>query len=193
MSTEKRIYEAPDGCNIGSVQIGNGRLIVVYECETPEAPKFKRGDFLVKEYFGCESFIVLFDRINENGVIYYNAQYNIKNNTLKIKNDFGIGRIDDNIACSIRIATPEEKQLLLDKMHEQGKDWDGEKIVDWVWRPKVGEPYWVVEFDDVLLSVWDDDATDTRWLKNNQVFATKKLAKKALSDLQTVLKQAKKY
>ncbi len=38
----------------------------------------------------------------------------------------------------IRLATSEEKQWLLDKIHEKGIDWDAEKkqLVDWRWKPK---------------------------------------------------------
>ena len=48
---------------------------------------------------------------------------------------------DDECIISIRPATEEEKNLLLSKLHENGKDWDPEKkeIVDWKWKPKVGE------------------------------------------------------
>ncbi len=133
MKTKK--YAVPEGCKITSVDLVNG--IVVYECATPE-PKFKGGDFVATKYKFGSKYIVIVDRIDNSGLIYFYA-YLSDTGSFEIENDFGLGRVNEDKEFT-RLATPEEKQLLLDKMREQGKDWDGEKIVDWVWKPKVSEP-----------------------------------------------------
>ena len=182
METKKVTYEAPEGCTIGSVQIENGRLIVVYECEKPEAPKFKRGDFVVREAkpdADTVCSIGIFGGERENWLWIYNDMVNKEAGKVSGSPD--------------RLATPEEKQLLLDKMHEQGKYWDGGQIVDWEWSPKMGEPYWVVTADGVAESQWDNDHVDQKRLRFNQIFSTEALAQAAFTDLQTILKQAKKY
>ena len=187
METKKVTYEALEGCNIGSVQIENGRLIVVYECATPEAPKFKRGDFLCR---GAD-WIFILDFIDEGGVIFYKALFDVDGKAVFGFNNCGIGCFSYNI----RLATPEEKQLLLDKMREQGKDWDGEKVIDWVWKPKMGEAYWCVVFSPLRAErvEWCNDSVDNERLKDNRVFATEDLAQQILTELQELLKNAKKY
>ena len=189
METKKVTYEALEGCNIGSVQIENGRLIVVYECETPEAPKFKRGDFVYVEniengnngVFIFESKVST-DRLNSICLIY--------NNILFLST-----AIINPSRYILRYATPEEKQLLLDKMREQAKDWNGENVIDWVWKPKMGDdPYWYINTGGYYRdSCWSDGEIDNERLKENRVFATEALAKQAFTDLQTLLKNAKKY
>ena len=46
-------------------------------------------------------------------------------------------------------ATEEEKQYLLSKLHEIGKDWDAEKkqIVDWKWELKIGDKFYTPNLD----------------------------------------------
>jgi hypothetical protein len=182
METKKVTYEALEGCNIGSVQIENGRLIVVYECATPEAPKFKTGDFVVIEETDRRYYSIgIFGGENVNWLWIYNINANKASGFVAEDPD--------------RLATPEEKQLLIDKMREQGKDWNGEQVVDWVWRPKIGEPYWCIVFNPLRAEIveWCNDSVDNERLKDNRVFATEALAKAAFIDLQTVLKNAKKY
>ena len=58
--------------------------------------------------------------------------------------------INSSCRCNIFIpATEEEKQLLLSKLHEIGKDWDAEKkeVVDLKWEPKLKERFLQPYFD----------------------------------------------
>jgi hypothetical protein len=182
---EKKQYAVPKGCKITSVDFQSG--VIIYECATPEAPKFKRGDFVYCKH----------DRIGNKAILLFDEY--IGNDECKTISGIGyrgVFRLSHIYSLhSPRLATPEEKQLLLDKMHEVGKDWNGEKIVDWVWKPKVGEPYWCIVFNPLRAErvEWCNDSVDNERLKDNRVFATEALAKAAFIDLQTVLKNAKKY
>jgi len=195
MKTEK--YLTPEGFEIKSVKIEDGELIAEYKCKnkSPEPPKFKRGDFMVLEY-SKSKIISLIDYIESNGLIHYLALYKTKEDEVLVRSDIGLGRVSDGSnSAHIRLAIPEEKQLLLDKMHKVGKDWDGEKVIDWVWKPKMGDgPYWYINTGGYYRdSCWSDGEIDNERLKENRAFATEALAKSAYQELQTVLKQAKKY
>ena len=59
----------------------------------------------------------------------------MNNNGLRFNNVFR--------SFDLRLATEEEKQWLLDKLHAEGKDWDAEnkRIIEYKWKPKDGEDY----------------------------------------------------
>ena len=101
----------------------------------------------------------------------------------------------------IRKATEEEKQLLLSKLHEIGKDWDEEKkeIVDWKWEPNKGEEYYFPKFrlDDggfVPSSIgWDgmDVPFDKAHYDKNWLFRTKEECKPLCDKLNEAIKKVK--
>ena len=75
--------------------------------------------------------------------------------------------------------TEEEKKLLLDALHEKGKDWDFEKmeIVDYRWRAEIGGKYWYLDsFGDVDYSIEEYDRLDTCRFNFGNYFKTKKEA-----------------
>jgi len=186
METKK--YAVPEGCKITSVDFQSG--VIIYECATPEHPKFKRGDFVViNDWIAIwrDGFI---DKTKSVVDIFCNLTGNKMSNSLNVDMRMLLTK-----TANIRLATPEEKQLLLDKMHEQGRDWNGEKVIDWVWKPKMGEPYWCIVFSPLRAErvEWCNDSIDNERLKDNRIFATEALAQQAFTELQTVLKQAKKY
>lgn len=98
---------------------------VVFE---PKKVKFKKGDFVFTN--GPQGDSILIYSGSENKVI---CLYFLSS-----------GRIYfDGITSSdfIRFATNSEKQLLLDKLHEAGKNWDSEKceIIDLRYIPEIGD------------------------------------------------------
>ena len=64
--------------------------------------------------------------------------------------------LEDDIK-EIRPATEEEKQKLFDKLKEEGYEWDAKKkeIIKVKWKPKAGETYWVVQFQDEAVFKFD--------------------------------------
>lgn len=65
--------------------------------------------------------------------------------------DFGCGEIDAD-GCNIlhsayRLATPSEVDRFHELLHKHGKEWDAEKkkLVEWRWKPKIGESYFFID------------------------------------------------
>ena len=89
--------------------------------------------------------------------------------------------INSSCRCNIFIrATDSEKELLISKLHENGKDWNAEKkeVVDWKWEPTDNETYYFPGFNTILCKVepfdteWTNDSTDLKRKKRNFVFRT---------------------
>ena len=175
---EKQTYTVPEGCKITSVDLEKG--VVVYESEEP---KFKSGDFLANDH--C---ITIF-KGTEEGYERHFASLRKRNKTLTcFSSDSGWGCVR-----YFKIATPEEKQLLLDKMHEAGKDWDEEKceVIDYVWEPKIGEECWYLWA--YFSFVWDGGNEDQIRFRENKVFKTESLRRAAEDKIKEVLKEVKHF
>ena len=111
----------PNGCK---AVIKDGK--VVFE---KEAFGFKDGDILISNL----GIILIFKKYIDYGV--FTSYYNTVNSNNR-----------DWYTGSFHHATDEEKQLLFDKMKEQGLKWNAEeKRVEKIrWRAKYGEEYWYV-------------------------------------------------
>ena len=77
---------------------------------------------------------------------------------------------DDRIV-SMRLATEEEKELLLDALHNEGKDWDpiNKKIIPYRWRAKLHKKYYYVQFYNAYKSE-EMESTEDYTLVDNQRF-----------------------
>jgi hypothetical protein len=191
-------YAVPEGCKITSVDFNTG--VVVYESNEPQ---FKKGDFIITKYkddYGGDSYIAIVDniRIKDNAIVYfvwYNTNTNDDNNT-KIHGGVGIGCIDRENKEFTCLATPEEKQLLISKMRENGKDWDAEKceVVDYVEMIEKGQSYFMVsclQGQHNAQSVYN--ASSNRLSYRDDYFKTKELAQIACDKLNEVLSTLKHY
>lgn len=91
----------------------------------------------------------------------------------------------------LRIATEAEKQLLIEKLHENGKDWDAEKmeIVDYRWRAKLNEHYYTIDFDDfeIFTATEDNHNVDNQRHEFRNYFKTRKLAEQAAEKVKELL------
>ena len=123
----------PDGCK---AIIKDG--VVIFEKEERKEQEFKDGDVLCSFY---NDTVLIFKDVNKCDRDYFDSHYNNK----------GFG---DKRWCreSFRHATEEEKQLLFDKMKEQGLKWNAEekRVEKLRWRADVGVKYYFV---DSLLDV----------------------------------------
>lgn len=66
---------------------------------------------------------------------------------VSVSNTDGLCRDDDTLLTKyFRLATKTEINEFHKMLHEYGKDWDAEKkdLVDWPWKPKVGELYYYI-------------------------------------------------
>ena len=100
----------------------------------------------------------------------------------------------DTLEENTRLATEEEKQLLLDALHADGKDWDADKkqIVDYRWKPKIGDAYYYIDcFLDVVDDIWSDDRMDDLVYTSCNCFKTKEEAQKYADKFSEILKERK--
>nr|DAS93090.1 MAG TPA: hypothetical protein [Caudoviricetes sp.] len=113
----------PEGCK-AVIKDGN----IVFKKEH----KFKNGDIL---HSIDTDVIVIFKEMERGSSIYFYSHYNANCDTNGCWN-----------STAFRYATDVEKQLLFDKMKEQGLWWNAEeKRVEKIrWRAKYGEEYWYV-------------------------------------------------
>lgn len=132
----------PNGCK--AVINGNEIFIEKEKKEEAKTQKIKDGDVLTSLFDNKVVFIFKEDELkqkdNKNGYyVCHTADYVIDVSTK-----------DSLLFCGykkdVRLATEKEKQLLFDKMKEQGLQWNAEeKRVEKIrWRAKYGEEYWYV-------------------------------------------------
>lgn len=81
--------------------------------------KFKDGDIINKG-----DYIAIVSYIEPNGLVWYYCWYDMHHKTFKVKNDYGIGRINDG--DKTRFATEEEKQKLFQAIKDNGYKWNAE-------------------------------------------------------------------
>ena len=116
----------PEGCK-ATIRDGS----VVFEKEE-KLQDFKDGDVLCSVY---NSTMVIFKEMHEDNSNRFYTHYNTNHSSNEKWNK-----------DAFRLATEEEKQLLFDKMKEQGLKWNAEeKRVEKIrWRAKRGEyNYWI--------------------------------------------------
>ena len=132
----------PEGCK-ATIKDGS----VVFEKE------FENGDVLCSAYSGT---MVIFKEKEKDGSRYFYSHYNTDRSSNKGWN-----------STAFRHATEEEKQLLFDKMKEQGLLWNAEekKVEKIRWRAKKGEEYHFMNTDltTVKSTELDDDVDTNRY------------------------------
>lgn len=169
-------FNIPSGCR---AVISDG--VVTIEKEMP----FKVGDFLYYYEGGWGFGVCIFmDFIKEsaNGLYYYAAT-----------DGRGGVMIEDCFSTYwdvLRLATEEEKQWMLEKLHAEGKDWDAEskKIVEYRWKPKAGEDYYVINaLFNVIRCTWSSSGFDFNLLVNRNCFKTEEEAKAKADEIIKIL------
>lgn len=89
-----------------------------------------------------------------------------------------------------RLATEEEKQLLFDKMKEQGLRWNAEekRVENIRWRAKKGKEYYYVgNQGSVMIDIEGDYCIDEKRHKSGNYFRTKEQAEEAAKRMEEVL------
>ena len=128
----------PNGCK-AIVKDGS----VVFEKEQ----KFKDGDILTIADYVDTSCPFIYKNTDEKGSHYYYVGVDVYNQLIISKT---ISNIWD---CNLRYATEEEKQLLFDKMKEQGLRWNAEeKRVEKIrWRAEDGRIYFCIDNQGIVI------------------------------------------
>lgn len=116
---------------------------------------------------------------------------------VSVSNTDGLCRDDDTrLTKYFRLATKTEINEFHKMLHEYGKDWDAEKkdLVDWPWKPKVGERYYYIfQTGDVFSAIWSEGCTllDGMLLSGN-CFKTKAEAEAMAKKFRELLKGGEK-
>ena len=132
----KQTFNIPDDCNATVEQVGN-QIVVTFE---PKVKEFKKGDIVSSIDTRSFNFIAIVKSIKDNGAIEYFAFLNLKDNYLKIPNQAKIGI---GFKCEFKLATPEQRQLLISKLEENGYRFNEEtcELERIKWVTKVKEPF----------------------------------------------------
>ena len=166
----------PKGCK---AVIKDGSVVFEKE-EKIEVQEFKDGDVLCGIYDDDDT-ILIFKDVNKIGRDYFDSHYNSDG-------------VDDKVWCSksFRYATEEEKQLLFDKMEEQGLKWNAEeKRVEKIrWRAKKGGYYYFIDVNLTVKSIDDTYSTfDNELWDAFNYFRTKEQAEEAERRVKEVLRK----
>ena len=154
-----------------------------------EEQEFKEGDFYtVKTSYG--NYVFIYKSNKENNRVYYYA-LSLSGLKLPLYNSSCLAS-----KYETSVSTKEEKQMLLDAMHADVKDWDADKkqIVDYKWKPNYREVYYHVNcsFEIRIESCyWSDDALDIVAFNNGNCFVTKEEAQKYADKFVELLKERK--
>ena len=157
----------PDGCK-AIVKDGS----VVFEKE------FEDGDVLCSVY---STTIVIFKEEEKKGSKYFLSHYNSD-----LSSDKGWN------SAAFRYATEEEKQLLFDKMKEQGLQWNAEeKRVEKIrWRAEKGRSFLIVDADSGVCKIFEDNEESVSTLYNAyNYFRTEEIAKEAAKRVKETLRK----
>lgn len=165
-------FNIPEGCKA----VIKDNVVVFEQEEKEEARKFKDGDVLhsvyaditliFEKYTTCYSFTSHYSTLNAAGF--------------------------DWAVKSFRHATDEEKQLLFDKIKEQGLLWNAEeKRVEKIrWRAKDGERYYCVDKQGGLnVHIDDGYCTDENRYEYGNYFRTSEQAEEAAKRMKEVLRK----
>ena len=183
--------QIPEGCKA----VINDNVVVIEKEKKEEVQEFKDGDVLTSLFDNKVVFIFREDeskqKYNENGYyvchiyVSYSAGYAIE---VPTKDSLSFcGHKDD-----VRLATNEEKQLLFDKMKEQGLRWNAEeKRVEKIrWRAKKYENYYYVHMYLTAVSTIETYSPfDNKICNAINYFRTKEQAEEAARRVKETLRK----
>ena len=174
------VITIPDNCKA----VVKDKIITVEK----EVQEFNDGDFVAtKNYRG--KFLMIYNSERGNSSAYYHAA------TYNEYYECRVVSYNDWCFCyDFHIATEGEKQLLLDALDADGKDWDADnkQIVDCRRKPKIGDNYYYIDlFLDVVDDIWSDDRMDALVYTSGNFFKTKDEAQKYADKFIEILKDRK--
>ena len=183
----KQTFKIPAGCNEVTIEQIDNQIITTFE---PPKSEFKKGDVVFFKDDDDDIFCVMVYDEKKHGRTNPHAYFAL------IFAD-RLVEFNDHIAehwDEMRIATPEEKEMLLTAMHEAGKDFDFEKmeIVDYRWKPERGDQYFYLSFTStkiIVNEIWDGSDFDKRCFLNGIVFKTEEQAREAANKMLNAIKK----
>lgn len=157
---------------------------VIFEKEE-KVSNFNDGDILVSVVNGSRRNAFIYNSTDTLGFHSFYAGINVDGNLLISKSSSG------RWGCQILSpATEEERQLLFDKMREQGLRWNAEEkqVENIRWRAKNGEYYYHINADSFASAMKDTDYISDRNRYNfGNYFRTKEQTEEAAKRVQETL------
>ena len=180
-----------------TIEVVNGVMIVSPKEEKVDITKFKDGDVITCGHHDCGGFqwtAILqgeIERIADNMFI---GDYC----SLSRTGVFFDHNCYSDSATWVRYATEEEKQKLLDKLKEEGYEFDFEKkeLIKLKWKPKYDEEYWCPSWlysDGIIpyFAQWSNSKADNIYQNKGWVFRTKEECEQFCSKLNNVIEGVK--
>lgn len=168
----------PDGCK-ATIKDGN----VIFEREQ----EFEDGDVLAYKNSSSNTFPFIYKDTDEDGFYIFYVGVDCSENIQLL--DDADNRWGN---APLRHATEEEKQLLFDKMKEQGLRWNAEeKRVEKIrWRAEKGEKYFTLKGATLVIDFYteDFDRTDEKCHSYGNYFRTEEQAEEAARRVKETLK-----
>ena len=168
----------PEGCK-AIVKDGS----VVFEREQ----KFKDGDILVSVANGKRHNAFIYESTDKKGFHSYYIGIDVCGQ-LSFSESLSDRWCNDDLSY----ATEEEKQLLFDKMKEQGLKWNAEerKVEKIRWRAKDGVVYYCIDNQGItIVDRENGDCVDKNRYKFNNYFRTSEQAKEAAKRVKETLRK----
>lgn len=168
------IHSVPEDFEIGKIIMDN-----YHEIKLPE--KWRDGDVLIDRH--DSQIMVLYEFISDKEADLFNAYVLLNGDTIILHSL--------EVRQRFRLATEQEIERFYEILHEHHKDWDAEKkqLVDWRWKPKESEKYWVVITGMGLrFLTWHDNSTDKFWFSSGNCFRTKEEAEAMAEKINKLLK-----
>lgn len=155
-------------------------VIMDYYREIRLPEQWKDGDLLAG---GGGNLFAIFSYTMESSFVAY-----------MLANEDGVREYEEGVICrreDYRLATDEEANRFHELLHKHGKEWDAEKkkIVEWKWKPKFGELFWVVSgLGDVTNFTWCDDIIDKKCYNLGNCFLTREEAETMAKKIKKLFK-----
>lgn len=163
-----------------------GKIIMdnYHELHLPE--KWKDGDILINNDGSCYKVFSEYDTDIITNFFAYNLLISVDGTIIDYNDGVWVCEIKD-----YRLATSTEVEHFFDLLHDSNKEWDAEnkQLVNWKWKPKFDEAYWVITTSgDVNFFIWREGSADKDLFNFGNCFKTKEEAETMAEKFKKLLK-----
>ena len=111
-----------------------------------------------------------------------------------LANEDGVQEYEEGVICRLedyRLATDEEAKRFRELLNKHGKEWDADKkkLVNWKWKPKFGEEYFVVNtLGRIDHCIWTNGTVDNGYYDLGNCFPTREEAETMAKKIKKLFK-----
>ena len=170
--------------NISDITV-DGKPVEIDNNKQVNTPRFKDGDFCYSTN-GFSNYVFIFKSKIDSDRSNYHALLQLTNGSI-----FKINNWCFSYLGTTRLASNEEKKLLLKALKENSLRWDEEakEILDLKWKPKLGETYFSFDcYMQPACFVWTKTQNDEQYYLANKCFKTLEEAEKYAKKFAEILK-----